>query len=106
MSDSAKKLELLHRYAQEAGIPVDCVDTIALPLALAARSIHITPKKLKKLLDDDRVPVIDLGPRSRTILTTDFIDFLWNRRRVSGQLENIPEICPNTREQVLRALRD
>lgn len=106
MSDSAQKLELLRRYAQEAGIPVDCVDKLAFSIPRAARLIDVTPKMLRKLLADDDIPVIDLGPRCQRILTTDLVDYLWSRRRVSGGAERGHEICANTKEQVLRALRD
>jgi hypothetical protein len=105
VGDSAQKLELLRRYAQEAGIPVDCVDKLAFSIPRAARLIDVTPKLLRKLLADDEVPVLDLGPRCQRILTTDLVDFLWSRRRVSGGAERTDDICPNTKEQVLKALR-
>jgi len=68
--------------------------------------IDVSPKTLKRLLAEDDVPVIDLGPRCERILTTDLVDFLWERRRVASGSAPSPEICPNTKEQVLRALRD
>jgi hypothetical protein len=106
VSDSAKRLDLLRRYAHEAGIPVDCVDTLALSIPRAARMIDVSPKVLRRLLVEHHVPVIDLGPRCERILTTDLVDFLWERRRAASGSAPSPEICPNTKEQVLAALRD
>ena len=105
MSDSAQKLELLRRYADEAGIIVDCVDRLAIAIPRAARMIDVSPKTLKRLLAEHNVPVIDLGPRCERILTTDLVDFLWERRRAASGSAPTKEICPNTKEQVLRALR-
>jgi len=68
--------------------------------------IDVTPKLLWKLLADDRVPVIDLGERSQKILLTDLVDFLWSRRRIPGGTEIVPGTSQETKEEVLRALRD
>jgi len=68
--------------------------------------IDVSPKTLKRLLAEDDIPVINLGPRCERILTTDLVDFLWHRRRVSGRLDRTAEFSTNTKEQVLKTLRN
>lgn len=82
------------------------MDKLAFSIPRAARLIDVTPKMLRKLLADDGVPVLDLGPRCQRILTTDLMDFLWSRRRAFGGTARAPEISPSTRDQLLKALRN
>ena len=82
MSEASQRLEQVRRVCNEMGIPFDASQKLAVSTRRAARLLDLTDKAFTKLLTEDGIPIIDLGPRASRILVTDLVELLFRRRVV------------------------
>ena len=82
MSEASQKLEQVRHVCNEMGIPFDASQKLAISTRRAAKLLDLTDTAFKKILTEDGVPVIDLGPRASRILVTDLVELLFRRRVV------------------------
>ena len=99
MSEAAYKLERVRRLAKDLGVPLNTVDHLAIAIPRAAELLQISPKALRKLLQEDKVPVIDLGRGNDRIDVIDLIEFMESRKvirpgpRASNTRAVSKEVC-------------
>lgn len=79
-SNAANKLENVRRLARDIGIPLDASDKLAISIPRAARLLDIRPDLLRRLLQEDGIPLLSLGRGNDRIDLVDLVEFVEARK--------------------------
>ena len=92
MSNAAAQIEQLRRLASEQGVPLDCVDRLAVSTAIAAKLLSVSPGTIANLIERGEMAYVTLG-RSRRIEVVELLDYLSRNRRLRPVTSSRPRAC-------------
>jgi len=77
---AADKLEHVRRVGAEIGVPMDCLNTLAVPPKVAAKLLSISHSMVEKLIREGELPCFNVGRLTRIELT-ELVEFIEANRR-------------------------
>ena len=78
---TAAQIEQLRRLASEQGVPLDCVDRLAVSTRVAAKLLSVSAGTIANLIDRGEMAYVTFG-RSRRIEVVEILDYLSRNRRL------------------------
>ncbi len=91
MSAGASVLESMRRIAASEGIPLDCVDVLALSPARVARLLDVGRKTIERELEDGNLRTTWIRG-ARRVAVLDLVEYLGEHRAVGPRAQTDTEV--------------